>query len=120
MTGPRQPAAAHQGELKMTNIEHARAEIVRTLEKNAARIEAAIATSKGGFVYAWADYGLGVLIASDGPRVVSVECATVIRKPDARTFTNGAKRPAEIIERNAALAAALAMVRANIARIAAM
>lgn len=95
---------------------NAATELRATLNSRIAALETEIATGKPGYIFAWFNYGIGVMVAEDGPRVVGVDLATIVRLQDRRTFNNGANVPAAIIDRKMAMRAALAMVRNTLAQ----
>lgn len=86
-----------------------KAEVAATIRANIARMQAALASNKpDAKVYCWNAYGLGVLANQDGVSVVSIERATIIRKPSNVTYRNGANVPAVLMCRAVALEAAIA------------
>lgn len=93
-------------------------EICQTFRKRIASLERALETSKPGqMIFAWSDYGIGVLVKPDGPQVVGVELATICRASDRRAFNNGHKVPAALMCRATAIRAALALTRNTLANI---
>lgn len=100
----------------MTTDTALKAKVAGTIQANIDRMQAALATNKpGALVFAWRDYGLGVLANQDGISVVSIERASIVRKPGGATYRNGANVPAVLMPRDVALEAAIASARTTLA-----
>ena len=103
----------------MTDIEITKAKVAATIKANIARMQAALASAKPEQkVYCWNAYGLGVLTDQEGVSVVSIERATIIRKPSNVTYRNGANVPAVLMPRGEALQAAIASAQSTLAHFA--
>lgn len=93
-----------------------KAKVAATIRANIARMSAALATNEpAAKVYCWNAYGLGVTFKGSDCGVVSIERATIVRKPDGRTFHNGANVPAVLMSRADALQAAIASATETLA-----
>lgn len=100
----------------MTDIAITKAKVAGTIKANIDRMQAALATNKpGSLVFAWHAYGLGVRADQEGVSVVSIERASIVRKPGGATYRNGANVPAVLMPRDVALEAAIASARTTLA-----
>lgn len=98
------------------NATETKSQLAATFQANLAALRKALAANKpGAKVFAWEVYGIGVKVDADGPRVVSIDRATVFTKPTAMTFRNGADVPAVLTCRDKALRAAIAGLETTLA-----
>src|SRR5688572_33350468 len=103
MTLPTQSSAGHARGTLMTKTEFA-----AVFRRNLTALETALAANKpGSKVWAWSAYHLGVAVKDGECQAVSLDRATIVRKPDGRTFKNGAGKPAALVDRADALRAAI-------------
>src|SRR5262245_23226628 len=80
-----------------------KARVLSTLRTNIANLLAALADGRTGCIYFWPEHCLSVRVLSDGVAVCGADRATIVKRNDARTFTNGHKQRAVLIDRREAL-----------------
>lgn len=102
--------------MNMQITEQAKTEIRDTINANIRRMNDALATAKPNqLVWAWSHYGLGVIVNADGISTHCISRATVITKPDSRTFKNGNGEFARLMPRREALEVAILAAQKSLA-----
>jgi hypothetical protein len=104
MTGAAIPAA-RIGETTMTTItaDDAKARVLKTLRNNIHDIEQALRDGRTGCVYFWPEHCLAVRMLSEGQITTTVPGATIVKRNDGRTFSNGHGQRAVLVDRREAL-----------------
>lgn len=96
-----------------------KSEFATVFRRNLSALETALAANKpGSKVWAWSAYHLAVAVTDGACQAVSIDRATIVRKPDGRTFKNGAGVPAVLVDRAEALKAAIEDTKGHLARFA--
>lgn len=86
--------------------------------RNLAALETALAANKpGSKIWVW-PYHLAVAVNGSECQAVSIDRATIVRKPDGRTFKNGHGAQAVLTDRADALRAAIEETKGHLARFA--
>lgn len=95
-----------------------KSEFASVFRRNLTALETALAANKpGSKVWVW-PYHLAVAVNGCECQAVSIDRATIVRKPDGRTFKNGAGVYAALTDRADALKAAIEETKGHLARFA--
>ena len=81
----------------------AKARVLNTIRENIRNLETALADGRTGFIYFWPEHCLSVRILTQGQIVCGADRASIVKRNDPRTFTNGARQAAVLIDRRDAL-----------------
>lgn len=101
------------------NADDTKARILKTIADNISSMEAALNDGRTGYVFFWPEHCLSVRVLSEGQTVCAPDRATIVKLNDGRTFTNGAKQRAVLIDRREALQRSIAHSRRILATLSA-
>jgi ssDNA-binding replication factor A large subunit len=86
-----------------TTADDAKARVIKTIRNTIHDIEHALADGRTGYVFFWPEHCLAVRCLSEGQVTTGAANATIVKRNDPRTFTNGARQRAVLIDRRDAL-----------------